>query len=224
MMALTDRLKRGMLAGALVFLMLGHLCAGGEPRQNVVSCDRGTPSTRWLPVHEDGWTILKPSADSRIMFVSSSEGDDATGKTYGPGDPDVGKDPFHPVGPVKPFKTIAAGMAEARAERPDWVLLKRGEVWLAPLGSLPNGRSQQEPFLVSAYGTAAERPLLKGSSPSVHIGSSKAGTHYVAVVSVEVYPSWLDPESSDYSLDANSKRRLARCGVHVNSRKGGVNG
>jgi hypothetical protein len=28
---------------------------------------------RWLAMDEDGWTVVKPAADSRLIYVSSSE-------------------------------------------------------------------------------------------------------------------------------------------------------
>ena len=61
----------------------------------------------WRPLDADGWTVLKPSGDSRFIYVSSSRGDDATGKAYAPGADAIGDDPFLPKGPVKAFKTVA---------------------------------------------------------------------------------------------------------------------
>ncbi|MGD8240329.1 MAG: hypothetical protein PVH68_17370, partial [Armatimonadota bacterium] len=44
----------------------------------------------------EGWTIFEPSADTRILYVSSSEGDDGTAVAYEPADGAVGWDPFMP--------------------------------------------------------------------------------------------------------------------------------
>ena len=52
---------------------------------NVWAADKNRPSLvdlplpeRWLPMDDDGWTVVKPSADSRLIYVSSGEGNDET--------------------------------------------------------------------------------------------------------------------------------------------------
>ncbi len=95
---------------------------------------------------EDGWTEIDPSSDTRAVYVSSSTGDDANdGLT-----PETAK------------KTISAGKSLLRNSFPDWLLLKRGDVWIdEPLAQwTTSGRSVQEPQLISSYGTGA-RPLLQ---------------------------------------------------------------
>ncbi len=130
--------------GTLVLLALGSVCQA-EPQ-------------RWLPVGKDGWTVFTPSADTRLIYVSSSAGDDATGATYAPGAAAVGGEPFQPSGPIHAFKTIAAAQKLARDGFPDWVLLKRGDSWHEAPHML-SGRSVSEPSLVGAYGEGP-RPLL----------------------------------------------------------------
>src|SRR5690606_36580387 len=60
----------------------------------------------------DGWTILTPCADSRVVYVSSSQGNDA----------------FDGLSEATPKRTIAAGYALLRDGYPDWLLLKSGDV------------------------------------------------------------------------------------------------
>jgi hypothetical protein len=139
----------------MVLVFGTSLCAYG-------AAEGGTERpSRWLPVDEEGWTVLRPAADSRLIYVSSSVGDDDAARFYTPDDPAVGPNPFRPEGAVKPYRTVRSGLAAARDGYPDWVLLKRGDAWYEPLGSPPNGRSTQEPSVIGAYGEGPRRPQLR---------------------------------------------------------------
>lgn len=99
-----------------------------------------------LPVDENGWTILKPSADSKIIYVSSSEGNDSNS----------GKSPENPVATIGKAKELI------RDGYPDHILLKRGDEWILNegLGAFYSGRSAVEPLVVGYYGESGDRPLL----------------------------------------------------------------
>ena len=104
------------------------------------------PERPGVPIDEDGWSILEPAPDSRVVYVSSSTGDDSNSGLM----------------EQSPKRTIAAGYALLRHGRPDWLLLKRGDVFPEPLGHWRKaGRSAGEPIVVSAYGGAGSRPLLR---------------------------------------------------------------
>ena len=111
-----------------------------------------------------GWTVFTPSADTQIIYVSNSTGDDRTGV----------------VGDINhPFKTLAAGKSRLRNGKPDWLLLKKGDTWTdQQFGYLRiKGRSAAEPMLFGAYGTGA-RPVLKINSS---IGEAGIGGYYSSV-------------------------------------------
>jgi hypothetical protein len=93
-----------------------------------------------------GWTALSPSRDTRVVYVSSSTGDDRNdGRTT-----------------ASPKRTIAAAKALLRDRSPDWLLLLRGDTWDEALGQwTKSGRSPQEPMVVAGYGSSPERPLLR---------------------------------------------------------------
>jgi len=84
-----------------------------------------------LPVDDQGWTVFKPSADTHIIFVSSSQGHDWDTPTYYQiNSPELANgDAFSPVGSIKAYKTLAAAYKQLRDGHPDWLLLKRGDVW-----------------------------------------------------------------------------------------------
>ncbi len=125
-----------------------------------------------LPMTEDGWTDLLAMyqhpdyyEDSRIIYVSSSEGDDATGTWYAPTASVVGADPYNPAGPIQPFKTLAAAYSHLRDGYPDLMLLKRGDVWEESFSSgsagdwAKSGSSPVERIILATYGEG-DRPLL----------------------------------------------------------------
>lgn len=168
-----------------------------------------TTPERWLPVDKDGWTILKPSPDSQIMYVSNAEGNDATAQVYQAGDEAVGGDATRPRGPIRSFRTIAAAMAKVRNEYPDWVLLKRGDTWEDQnIVVESSGRSAGEPRVVGAYGTSPTRPVLLGkdSQTSITVGRG-TGTQYVVVTGIELHQSFMDPDSPNYHKGAWALRR-----------------
>ncbi len=93
-----------------------------------------------------GWTIFTPSSDTRMVYVSSSSGNDQNDG----------------LSSATPKSTLAAAKALMRDSFPDWLLLERGDVWHESLGQWKaSGRSPSEPMLVSTYGGATERPLLE---------------------------------------------------------------
>jgi hypothetical protein len=83
-----------------------------------------------------GFTVVTPSADSRIIYVSTSGSDANSGLDMG-----------HPVA------TLAQAKALTRSGFPDEILLRRGDVFynqnLAAWDK--SGRSASEPFLIGAY-------------------------------------------------------------------------
>lgn len=146
---------------------------------------------------EEGWSIFKPSSDSRIIYVSASEGDDASGAVYGVTSPLIGPDPQDPIGAVKPFATIDTALAAARDNFPDWVLLKRGDTWqIDSRLSARAGRSESERFLLGSYGKSTERPLIRtGMTSGIRFWVTDS---YSAVVGLNFYADQRDPLSPTF--------------------------
>lgn len=185
------------------------LCTGDETCGSCsADCDCTTEyAVSWedqfnlYPQDERGWSIIEPSADSRIMYVSSSDGSDASGATYDPDAAEIGDDPFNPTGTVQPFATITAALNQAREGYPDWVLLKRGDVWMTSGGlDMRTGRSIGERSVLGYYGTSIERPLIK-SGPNAGVSAS---ARFAAVVGLHFYAHTRDPNSPEYMSAAGS--------------------
>jgi hypothetical protein len=109
-------------------------------------CSEGGLATGSL---ENGWTVIEPATNTIIYYVSTSDGDDQNDG----------------ISPTTPKKTIAAAMALARNNSPDWVLLKRGDVFTETL-TLKKGIAANTPFVISSYGDSKDRPLLKTGANS----------------------------------------------------------
>ncbi len=92
-----------------------------------------------------GWTVVKPEGDSRVIYVSNSQGNDNNN----------GRSPQSPV------KTLGDAVSLVRNNSADQILLKRGDVWTNQTlgGWHKSGRSADEPIVIGAYGTGA-RPRL----------------------------------------------------------------
>ena len=144
-------------------------------------------------VDENGWSILTPSHDSRMIYVSSESGDDSTGAFVSPNE---AEDIYNPV-EIKPFATIDAALEHARSGFPDWILLKRGDVWdMSNIISLRGGRSVFERSVFTSYGAAIDRPIIKTTAKNgFRIWS---GVNHVAIVGISLYAEVRDPGSPKF--------------------------
>lgn len=131
----------------------------------------------------DGWTDVTPSGDSRVIYVSSSGGNDANSG----------------LSPSLPVKTLAKGISLMRSGMPDEMLLKRGDTWNESLGSWKkSGRSADEPAVVSTYGTGDRPLLLTGTGGAVWTANDPvanivfSGLHFKATASSDQFAvSWM---------------------------------
>ena len=141
-----------------------------------------------------GWSIIIPSEDSRLIYVSSSAGDDATAEFYAPRDIDDIEEP----GVIKPYKTIEAAYLNVREGYPDWILLHRGDVWeVHEQIQLKTGRSVSERSVMTSYGVSDQRPMIKSDAEETfRIWSERA---FIAITGIRFYAYKRDPESADFS-------------------------
>ena len=151
-----------------------------------------------LPIDENGWTIINPSADSKIVYVSSSAGSDANNGTSA----------------EAPVATIEKAITLVRDGYPDHILLKRGDTWIAQegLGSFYSGRSASEPMVVGYYGKQGDRPLIKIEKTFFHAIDIERS--HIAIIGIELYAYKHDPNSPEYE----SERGV--CAIEILSAKG----
>jgi len=154
-----------------------------------------------LPKDADGWTIFTPSTDTRIVYLSEN-GNDSTCNYYTADN--IGADPFNPSGTVVPCATMAKALSLTRDGYPDWILLKRGQVFRFNLNrdTLPahSGRSGAEPFLISWWGGSGDLPSWRPASADSEIwGMTFRTLKYIAIANIEIYDDFSDPSSSVYN-------------------------
>lgn len=112
-----------------------------------------SPFTNWVTgsvvVASGGWTDIAPSSDSRVVYVSSSAGNDSN----------------NGLSENAPKRSIAAAYAVMRNGYPDHMLLRRGDTWTESFGTwTKSGRSLTEPMVVRTYGDAVARPLIRSGN------------------------------------------------------------
>ena len=134
------------------------------------------------------------------MYVSTSGNDTlaaASGVYTQATHPDWGN-PFNPSGTIQPFATVQAAYAHVRSNYPDWILIKRGDVFTGTVGGITrDGKSLTEPQVIGAYGASGPPPLFKcGTSQGFEYHGWKK---YFAVFGLEFYAHTRDPESPDYT-------------------------
>ena len=156
-----------------------------------------------LPKDAKGWTIFTPSPQSIVVYVSSSKGDDITGRAYHSDDANVGGNPFTPNTTIRPYKTFAKAFEQTREGQPDWILIRRGDVLYESI-KLRSGKSQTEPSLVSSYidgpasADAKKNPIFKtGKEKGFQICCGNWSN--IAVRGLDFYAHTRDPNSLEYS-------------------------
>jgi hypothetical protein len=125
-----------------------------------------------------GYHNFAPSNDSRIVYVSSSSGDDKND----------GHDMRHPV------KTIARASKLVRSGKPDQVLLKAGDTFKGGIVRwTASGRSSQEMMVIGAYGRGARPLVLSGMNDGFSVvGGTAPPVRHVAVVGIEFFADRYD--------------------------------
>lgn len=150
-----------------------------------------------LPAQDaDGWSVFTPSADSRLIYVDATSGNDGTATTYttatlpgGTWDDPAG---------VSAYQTPAAGLAQMRSGYPDYLLLKRGESFdVATRLETTAGRSVAERKYIGAYGTG-NNPVLNSTNGNQIIAPRYAGANYIAIVGLDFTDTTRDPDHPDF--------------------------
>ncbi len=139
----------------------------------------GSPNTQ---DRQDGWTVFEASPDSRLVYVSSSVGDD-------------GRDG---ASPAEAVRSLARGIELLRDGQHDFLLLRRGDSFRdVSLGRFKSGLDAERRMVVGSYGDSIERPRLEVSDHVLnHDGHPRS---YLAFVGLEIYSYLMDPSHPDYS-------------------------
>lgn len=148
-------------------LMLNFSIGDEDPVEEVATKSAEEPLMSGMSVLTEaasGFTAIRPSADSKRVYVSSSFGND--NNTC--------------LSEASPCKSIKAGLEKMRDGYPDHIYLKRGDVWRNEnLLSLRSGRSAEEPAVFAYYGVTGGRPKLEGSGVMLQVFQNKLANLHV---------------------------------------------
>ncbi len=150
-----------------------------------------------LPKDNQGWSILTPSTDSRIIYVSNSSGNDATAQIYSIAD--VGNNPQLPGISVNAYQTLSEALGALRDGYPDWVLIKRGDHFEhenISINNIGSGRNPNERMVLTCYGESGARPAFENSTL---ISFQNVTANNWAFVGLNFYCSALDPNAPAYN-------------------------
>lgn len=151
----------------------------------------------------DGWTVMDPSKADKVLYVSNSEGDDATAVVYDLPSDKPGADPQHPAQAVMAFKTIAAAQAKVKSGEAAWILMKTGDVFYEVIKP-SSGKSEAEPMVYSYYGEGTEQPLLKIST-GIAISMCCRGHSNIWFIGLSFYAHTRNPDDPDYIEGSEAK-------------------
>lgn len=143
---------------------------------------------RLLSVATDdaGWTLVTPEAGAHVIYVSSSDGDDA----------DDGRSPESAV------RTLGAGVSLLRDDRGDQLLLERGNVWRESFGAFGlSGKSADQPIVIGAYGEGP-RPRLETGATTGIVLPAGADVSHVAILGIHFQADFRDPDSTRFRRSA----------------------
>jgi hypothetical protein len=130
---------------------------------------------------ENGWTTFDLSADSRVIYVSASEGSDSN----------------NGLSPQSAVATPERGSELVRDGFPDFLLLKRGDVWRdTTLSRFKSGRSKREPMVIGSYGYATERPRLEVTTQ--FLNDNGQARRYLAVTGLAISAYRKDPSNVNF--------------------------
>jgi hypothetical protein len=163
-----------------------------------------------LPLTPDGWTDLDAMilsegyADARIVYVSSSSGNNQSGSVYTQEDViGLGGTPTNPQAVVNAFATIEAARAHLRYGFPDVLLLKRGDFWYENLEtglSRQSGRSNTERKIYAAYGASGPLPNVRGIiTAGSGSGGAPATADHIIVAHIDNYHPQNDPAQPEFT-------------------------
>src|SRR5262249_38337164 len=153
--------------------------------------------------NSNGWTDITPSRYTKIIYVSSSTGNDSTCAPA--------SQPVNPAG-VTPCKTIQRGKSFMRDGYPDWLLLKKGDTWTnEAIGDICiNGRPGKEPALFSSSSRpAAAKPVLRphGNAGPRATVSLASGLSFMPTHALRQIPCPLPQMQPVYLSACSSARR-----------------
>src|SRR5688500_4101755 len=129
----------------------------------------------------DGWTVVNPSGDSRVIYVSSSAGNDAAGGTS----------------QGTAVRSLSRGISMLRSGFPDQLLLKRGDKFVGNFGMWTrSGRSANEPMLIGTWGEGERPEVQTGTSNGLVTG--RTPVNFLVIQGIHFNAHTRDPDGGTF--------------------------
>ncbi|HEX8914948.1 MAG TPA: right-handed parallel beta-helix repeat-containing protein, partial [Humisphaera sp.] len=143
-----------------------------------------------VSINAAGLTVVTPSADSRVVYVSAS-----------------GSDLNNGLSASSPVKSLAKAQSLVRDRMPDQVLLKRGDVFYDAFGYWKkSGRGDDEPMVIGAYGDGDRPEVRTGNATGITVGSIAAQRMAdVAILGIRFRASGRDPSLGGTAFASTAK-------------------
>lgn len=172
-----------------------------DARRAAVSACEALESRTFMSVSQDadGFTRVTPSADSRIIYVSSKGSDNNSGLTS-----------------AAPIKTFAKAQSLVRAGYPDEVLLRRGDIFNDVFSYWKKGgRSSTEPMVIGSYGTGDRPEVRTGYKDGITVGNvSNRTINNLYVMGINFRASGRDPALGGTLSTSSSDGLAVNCATH----------
>lgn len=143
--------------------------SGGTIQPTTGNLVYGSEFTPGRPIGPDGWTTFQLGAGARVIYVSSSMGDNNnSGLTEN-----------------APVRTISHALWLMRDGMGDWVLLKRGDTFRETVNWGKSGKSLMEPSVLGAYGDGPRPQIVTDSRIGIRVSPGTPKKH-VAFVGLHI--------------------------------------
>lgn len=155
---------------------------GNTTTGNTTSSGSTSASGSTVDSSSTGWTQFTKASDTRVIYVSSSQGNDSNSG----------------LSPQTPVKTVQKGLSLMRNGHADWLLFKRGDVFTQGLGYINlSGPSAAHPIVFGNYGDPSlPRPEFRVGT---FINTFNGQHDHIAIVGLHLIDSQRDPSSPDYN-------------------------
>ncbi|HET6247267.1 MAG TPA: carbohydrate-binding protein [Tepidisphaeraceae bacterium] len=132
-----------------------------------------------VSLNAQGWSVITPPAGARIIYCSSSQGNDSNSG----------------LSPNSPVASLGVGESLLRSGTGDELLLKCGDVFHGNfIFWTKSGKDAQDPIVLGSYGSGARPEIMTGTQMGLETGSVGAPVvNYLAVVGINFDANGRDP-------------------------------
>ncbi|MBE9042809.1 hypothetical protein IQ255_00060 [Pleurocapsales cyanobacterium LEGE 10410] len=131
-----------------------------QAKANTLSICPGYESQQIYAVPTANNRTSCPSDSSKIVYVSTSGNDNNDG-----------------LSPNSPVKSLSYAVELTRRKSPDWIVLKRGEIFDDSFGVIKRhqhekplgGRNIEQPFVITSYGESRLRPTIRPQNNGIDL-------------------------------------------------------